>query len=173
MELREALQRRRSVRRYAPDPVPEEVLQRLVEAANRAPTASNVPYREILVVDDPRIIGAIRQISPAMLANPPALLIVLTDVRLAVQRVGPVGELSSLIDSGAAGENVLLAAVDEGLGAQFTMISAMAGIRVLLGLPDHVRVDLLIPVGYPAAGPRGRGSGRPAFRVHRNQWSER
>src|SRR4051812_38469866 len=111
MELAEALRRRRSVRRYLPDPVPEEVLERLVAAANRAPTASNVPYREILVVDDARIVAAIRQISPAMLANPPALLVVLTDLQLAVERVGPVGELSSLIDSGAAGENVLLAAV--------------------------------------------------------------
>jgi len=170
MELAETLRRRRSVRRYAPDPVPEELLERLVAAANRAPTASNVPYREILVVDDPRIVRAIRQISPAMLANPPALLVVLTDLRMAVERIGPCGPICSLVDSGAAGENVLLAAVDEGLGAQFTMISAMAGIRVILGLPEHVRVDLLIPVGYPAPGPPVRGSGRPVFRVHRNQY---
>jgi nitroreductase len=170
MELSEALRRRRSVRRYAPDPVPDELLQQLVDAANRAPTASNVPYREILVVDDRRIIRAIRQISPAMLADPPALLVILTDLRMAAERIGRVGEVCSLVDSGAAGENVLLAAVDLGLGAGFTMISAMAGIRVLLGLPEHIRVDLLIPVGYPAPGARGRGSGRPRFRVHRNQY---
>jgi nitroreductase len=170
MELSETLRRRRSVRRYAPDPVPEELLQQLVAAANRAPTASNVPYREILVVDDRRIIEAIRQISPAMLADPPALLVILTDLQMAAERIGRMGQVCSWVDSGAAGENVLLAAVDLGLGAGFTMISAMAGIRVLLGLPEHVRVDLMIPVGYPAPGPRGRGSGRPEFRVHRNQY---
>ena len=69
----------------------------------RAPTASNVAYRHVMVVDDPRVITAIRQISAALLADPPALLILMTDVQMAVDRVGRVGELSSMIDSGAAG----------------------------------------------------------------------
>ena len=56
-----------------------------------------------MVVDDPRVIAAIRQISAALLADPPALLILMTDVQMAVDRVGRVGELSSMIDSGAAG----------------------------------------------------------------------
>jgi nitroreductase len=159
VEVTEALRRRRTCRDYLPDPVPRELLDRLVDAANRAPTASNVPYRHVMIVDDPSVIRAVRQISASLLANPPVLLVVFTDLRLAVERVGRVGHLSSSIDAGAAGENVWLAATTLGLGTQFTMISAMPGIRVILGLPDHCRVDLIMPVGYPraTAGPKRLG----------------
>jgi nitroreductase len=123
-----------------------------------------------MVVDDPRVIAAIRQISAALLADPPALLILLTDVRMAVERVGRVGELSSLIDSGAAGENVWLLATELGLGTQFTMISAMAGIREILDLPDGFRVDLIMPVGTPAPGIGRKAARRVTNAVHRNRF---
>jgi nitroreductase len=170
MDLSEAIRRRRACRDFVRDPVPAELMERLVDAANRAPTASNVPYREIMIVDDPAVIRAVRLISPALIADPPALLVVLTDLRVAAERIGNMGAICSLVDSGAAGENVWLAAVDAGLATGFTMISAMAGIRVILGLPEHVRVDLIMPVGRPAAG-AGKARVRltpPA--VHHNQY---
>ncbi len=170
MELADALRQRRVCREYRDDPVPEELLERVVAAAASAPTASNVPYRQLMVVDDPAVIRAIRQISPALQADAPCLLIVMTDVELAVRRVGRVGEKSSMIDSGAAGENAWLAAIDAGLASQFTMISAMPGILPILGLPDHYRVDLIMPLGYPAATPKRRGAKRAAPVVHRNQY---
>lgn len=170
--VEEVIERRRACRDYVSDPVPDELLDLLVRAAQRAPTASNVPYRHIMVIDDPRVIAAIRQISAALLADPPALLILMTDVRMAVDRVGRVGELSSMIDSGAAGENVWLLATELGLGTQFTMISAMAGIRALLDLPDHFRVDLIMPVGTPA--PTAPRRSLPSVRnpVHRNRYGQ-
>jgi nitroreductase len=170
MDIEEVIARRRACRDYAPDRVPDELLDRLVRAAQRAPTASNVPYRHIMVVDDPRVIAAIRQISAALLADPPALLILLTDVRMAIERVGRVGQLSSLIDSGAAGENAWLLATELELGTQFTMISAMAGIRAILDLPDHFRVDLIMPVGTAAPTASRRSVPRVTNPVHRNQY---
>jgi nitroreductase len=170
LNLEAVIVRRRACREYSSEPVPAELLERLVQAAQKAPTASNVPYRHIMVVDDPRVIAAIRQISAALLANPPALLILLTDVRMAVERVGRVGELSSLIDSGAAGENVWLLATELGLGTQFTMISAMAGIREILDLPEHFRVDLIMPVGTPAPRSGRTAAKRITTPVHRNRF---
>jgi nitroreductase len=169
VELGQALARRRTYRDFRPDPVAPDALERLVYAAGRAPTASNVPYREVILVDDPRVIRAVKQIHPALLGTPPVLLIILTNVRVAVQRVGRIGQSSSLIDSGAAGENVLLAATDLGLGSQFTMISAMAGIRRILDLPDHYRVDLIIPVGLPVESTSTIKSARATTTVHHNQ----
>lgn len=168
--LERTISRRRACRDYTADPVSGEILEQLVAAAQRAPTASNVPYRHVLVVDDARVIAAIRQISAALLADPPALLVLLTDVDLAVERVGPIGELSSMIDAGAAGENVWLLATALGLGTQFTMISAMAGIREILALPERFRVDLIMPVGTPALRPKRIGARRITNPVHRNQF---
>jgi nitroreductase len=170
LKLDEVLTRRRACRDYLRDPVPATTLAFLADAAQRASTASNVPYRHVMIVDDPRVIRAVKQLHAALLADPPALLVLFTDVRLAVKRVGRVGLLSSAIDSGAAGENVWLAATDLGLGTQFTMISAMAGIRRILGLPDHFRVDLIMPIGSPDPDARPRRVRRTVPSVHHNQY---
>jgi len=149
MELSEVLARRRAYREFREDPVSRELMDKLTNALKRAPTACNAPYRHAIVVDDQRIIRAIKLVSPSLLANPPVLLVIVTDLKEAIEKTGPLAERSSYIDSGAAGQNVLLAATELGLGSQFTMIPAMAGIREILQLPGHYRVDLIIPIGYP------------------------
>jgi len=172
MDLLEALATRRACRAFLPDPVPPDMIEKLTFAVSRAPTASNRPYRHCIVIDDPDVIRAIRQISPALLADPPLLIVIIADAELAVSRTGPIGESASLIDAGAAGENVLLAATALGLGSQFTMISTQAGIRVILNLPETHRVDLIIPVGFPAGPIRSMKAPREANQVYRNQFGK-
>jgi nitroreductase len=83
LEFDRVLRRRRTCRDFLTDPVPPETLERLADAAQRASTASNVPYRHVMIVDDPRVIRAVKQVSAALLADPPALLVLFTDVRMA------------------------------------------------------------------------------------------
>jgi nitroreductase len=170
MELFEALAKKRACRDYAADPVPAELIERLIYAFGRAPTASNRPYRHCIVVDDAKVIRAVRRVSPSLLAEPPLLLVILTDLQVALDRTGKVAEFSSLVDSGAAGENVLLAATALGLGSQFTMIGAQAAIRVILGLPEHCRVDLIIPLGTPASPVKSVKAPASANRAYHNQY---
>jgi len=153
METFQVLAKRRTCRDFKKDSVPREIVEKLLSAAKRAPTACNMPYRHFMVIDDPRVIKSVRQISPSLLANPPLLVVVMTDLKVAVEDTGPLAEFSSYVDSGAAGENILIAATDFGLGSQFTMIPTMAGIQEVLGLPDRYRVDLIIPIGYPEDNP--------------------
>ncbi len=173
MDLFESLAKKRACRSFVKDPVAEEDLKKLLYAFSRAPTASNRPYRHCLVVDDPRVIRAVRQVSPSLLADPPMIFIIFTDLTVATARVGRVGELSSLVDSGAAGENVLLAATALGLGSQFTMISAQAGIQTVLGLPDHCRVDLVIPLGTPDGPVKSVKAAAGGNTIHFNQYGVR
>ena len=168
METFQVLAKRRTCRDFKKDPVPREIVEKLLIAARRAPTACNMPYRHFMVIDDPRVIRSVRQISPSLLANPPLLIIVMTDLKVAIEDTGPLAEFSAYVDSGAAGENILLAATDFGLGSQFTMIPTMAGIREVLGLPERYRVDLIIPIGYPednlASGVKAKKSANTVFR---------
>ena len=153
--------------------MPKSLVDKLIYAASRAPTASNIPYRHFIIVDDPRVIKSIKQISPSLIANPPMLFIIFTDLKVALEKTGKVAEQSSLVDSGAAGENVLLEATNLELGSQFTMISSMAGIRKILGLPETCRVDLIIPIGYPAVARPKSVKARPgANSVYHNQFGE-
>ena len=170
MEFTEVLAKKKACREFKDEPVPKDALDQLLRAAKRAPTASNIPYRHFMLIDDRRVIKAVRQISPSFMANPPAIIVVFTDLRVALEKTGRVAEFSSLVDAGAAGENVLLAATNLGLGSQFTMISHMAGIRKVLGLPDHCRVDLIIPIGFPAEGAKSSKARKGANMVYHNQY---
>jgi nitroreductase len=54
MELYEAMRTQRAIRRLKPDPIPEDVLQRIFTAATRAPTGGNMQPWRIVAVRDPR-----------------------------------------------------------------------------------------------------------------------
>lgn len=172
MDYFEALTRKRACREFTDQPVSEEQIQRLLYSASWAPVASNRPYRHCIVVDDPRVIQAIRQISPSLQSRAPLLIVIYSDLQIAHATVGRVGDRCTAVDAGAAGENVLLAAAALGLGAQFTMISAMNGIRTILRLPAHCRVDLIIPVGHPVRTLPPLSAEKPnrGQRVSRNQY---
>jgi nitroreductase len=171
LELFEALAKKRACREFREEePVAKEYLEKILWAAKRAPTASNIPYRHFILIDDKKVIKAIRQISPSFLANPTAVIVIFTDLKIAREKVGRIAEYSSLVDAGASGENILLAATDLGLGSQFTMISHMAGIRKVLGLPESCRVDLISPLGDPARSARSTRARVGANRVYHNQF---
>lgn len=172
MDYFEALTKKRACREFTDQPVSKEHVDRLLYAASWAPVASNRHYRHCIVVDDPRVIQAIRQISPSLQSKAPLLIVIYSDLELARSSVGRVGDRSTAVDAGAAGENVLLAAAALGLGAQFTMISAMSGIRTILGLPPHCRVDLIIPVGHAVRTlpPLSADAPNRGQRVYRNQY---
>src|SRR2546428_3217362 len=170
MELSEALARRRACREFREEPISKDLVEKLTYAVRRAPTACNAPYRHTIIVADQRIIRAIKLVSPSLLASPPLLLVIVTDLKEAIEKTGPLAERSSYIDSGAAGQNVLLAATELGLGSQFTMIPAMAGIREILRLPAHYRVDLIIPIGYPRNSAKTVKARKGANRVYHNQF---
>jgi nitroreductase len=170
MELFDAFRLKRACREFSRKSVPRESVEKLVYAVGRAPTASNRPYIHCIVVDDPAVISAIRQISPSLLADPPLLIVIYTDLAVASEKVGRVAERCSAVDAGAAGENVLLAATALGLGSQFTMISTMAGVQTILGLPDYCRVDLIIPIGFPSQPPKSVKKHPDANMAFRNQF---
>ncbi len=149
MDVFEALKKRVAIRHFKPDPVPDEMIRKLVYAARRAPTGGNTPYRRTMVVSDRRTIGLLKQVSPGILSDPAALLVIYTDLRVA-EKLGRLGrEVTSLIDAGAAAENIALAAVSLGLGTCFTKSYSEAGVKEVLGIPDGYRTDVIMQVGYP------------------------
>jgi nitroreductase len=159
LSLFDALRRRRMHRSFTGEAVAEPQLERLAWAAARAPIGGNQPMRRILIVTDGRLIEALRLVTPSFGATGAAAVIVLcTDTRVAEERMGLLGrDLISLVDAGAAAENVALAAVALGLGVSFIRSANDAALRAVLELPGNVRPDMLIAVGHPS-----RGAGRAA-----------
>jgi len=148
MELFEALRKRRAVRDFTEQAIPDDILMKLAYAARRAPTGGNTPYRRILVVNDRKRIRLIKQVSPGILGQPTALIVIFTDLEV-TRELGKLGNVCATIDAGAAAENVALAATDLHLGACFTKSYSETGVKEILNIPDGYRTEVMLQLGYP------------------------
>jgi nitroreductase len=151
---------RRSVRRYDPgvDVSPEEV-ERLLEAAVRAPSAGNRQPWHFYVVRDParRRALAAAAFGQDFVAQAPLAIVVCADAEQSAGRYGQRGrELYCLQDTAAAIEHILLAAVALGLGGCWVGAFDEQAASRSLSLPRRHRPVAILPIGKPAARPAGR-----------------
>ncbi len=146
-------------RAFTAESVDTAVLDRLAWAAGRAPMGGAELVRRIIVVSDPAMVRTVRQVTPSFLANATAVIAICTDVDRAEAAMGTQGrDILSLLDAGAAAENIALAAPALGVGICFVRSATDVALREVLNLPDHVRPDILIGIGHPAptTSPRPR-----------------
>jgi nitroreductase len=147
----DVIQSRRAVRAYAAEPVGDEAIRRIVEAARWASSASNRRIHRYLVVRDPARLRLLRALSPGMRTVPPAAIVVCTDQSKARQAgVKLDRDPTTWIDVGTAAMNMMLAAHELGLGTCPVTSFSPCGIGVALDLPDEIVPELLLTLGRPA-----------------------
>ncbi len=154
MHLSSLIRSRRSIRAFTGKPVPEPLLQELVELANWAPSAGNLQARDFIVVRDADTRRALaRAADQVELEQADAVLVVCTNAR----RIGKYGargrELFAVQDAAAATQNFLLAAYDSGLGTVWMGSFDEEAVRRILGIPGYARPVALVAVGWPAEKP--------------------
>ncbi len=164
MEVLEAIRTRRSVRKYAPDPVPDELLRQVLEAARWAPSWANTQCWEIVVVRDPERKKALSELlvperNPAKnaVATAPVVLAICGRKGISGFYKGqPVTEKGDwlMFDVALAVQNICLAAHALGLGTVIVGALDHARAGELLGLPEDVELVVLIPLGKPAHEPK-------------------
>ena len=164
-----AMRRRRMHRNFLPEPVDEALLERLVYAAGRGPTARN-DLRHLVVTSDARMIHSIRQVCPGWLNNAPAMIAVCTDTRLAEEVLGPSGDKATILDSGSAAAYVSLAAPALGLGICYVTSWPKESVQGVLDLPPHIRPDVLLAVGHTVPNPQ-KAPARFKPVIHRDRYS--
>ena len=154
MDVIESIRKRRFHRSFTTESVDEETLARLVWAAGRAPMGGAELVRRIVVVTDPDLMRTLRQVTPSFLANAPTAIVICTDLERAEASMGVQGrDVLSLVDAGAAAENIALAAVALGLATCFVRSANDVALQEVLGLPHNVRPDILFALGPPAPPP--------------------
>ncbi len=170
MQFLELVAARRSVRRYLDRPVEREKVERCLEAARLAPSASNSQPWWFVVVDDPAQRRAVAQATFDRLASfnrfslqAPVLVAMVTEQPKLITQIGGAikNRPYALIDIGIAAAHFCLQAAELGLGTCMMGWFDEKKVKGLLGIPAGKRVDLVIAVGYPAeeaAGPKRRKS---------------
>ncbi len=169
MDFREVIRRRRSIRGYRQEPVPEDTLARVLEAARLAPTAANRQPVHLVVVTDPSTRGRLRTAySRDWFCTAPVILVGCVEPGRAWQRED--GFNAAEVDLAIALDHVILAATAEGLGTCWVCAFDEASVKEALGIPAAVRVVAMTPLGFPDAEP-ARFSRRPLEEtVHRERW---
>ena len=148
MDVFEAIRSRYSVRGYKPDPVSDEVLQQVLEAARQAPTACNrQPFRIVVIHTKGREEEMRRFYNRSWLAQAPLVLVVVVVPGEAWRRGD--GKLYDEVDATIAMDHLVLAATALGLGTCWVADFDPAAVRELLALPDDVAPVALTPLGYP------------------------
>jgi nitroreductase len=153
MELLEALRTRRSVRQWTSDPVPDEVLRELVEAAAQAPSGGNNQPWAFVIIREPGRLKRLRAASPGIAGRAAAVILICLDRNRGDETPGTSEYDMVHLSLGAAMQNLLLAAHDRGLGACAIGSFHHASLGSIVSLPPHLELKLLIALGYPVSQP--------------------
>lgn len=146
------LRTRRSIRKYAPNPIDTKMIDVLIEALLRSPTSRNGKSWEFIIADDRELLTKLskaRQQGSHHLQDAPLGIVVCADSTKSDVWVE---------DCSIAAILVQVTAHDLGLGSCWIQIrnrnhtevmSAEGYIQSLLGLPQHIKVECMVSIGYP------------------------
>ena len=158
MSILEIIRDRRSVRRYNGEPVPEETLARVLEAARLAPSAKNLQPWKFVVVRDrtTKVALAKAAFDQTFIAEADIVIAVCGFPERAYPRQGHYMN-SWPIDLAIAFEHLILQASEEGLGTCWIGAFEETAVKAVLDVPADVRVMAMTPIGWPAESPAARG----------------
>jgi nitroreductase len=147
MDVFEAIRTRRSIRKYRSEPIPDEKLELILEAARLAPSAANrQPWRFIIVQN------ADRKKALAEVANNQAFL---KDAAVIVAAISnpDMSKRWHEKDTMIAVEHIVLAATALGYGTCWIGAFDEGSLKRLLKIPEKMKVVALLPIGVPAETP--------------------
>lgn len=151
MTVQETIYARRSIRKYQEKPVETEKIELLLKAAMAAPSAMNVKPWEFVVLTHPDLLIEIRTSLMFAKFDAPAAIVVCGNTSFFKH---PIAEKFWVQDCSAATQNILLAAVELGLGTVWLGVypihNFIRRISEVLSLPKHVIPLNVIYLGYPA-----------------------
>lgn len=158
MDFYEVIKKRKSVRKFKPDPIPEKIMNEIIEAGRIAPSAKNYQPWHFVIINDPdlkeQMVKACRD--QRFVGEGAAIIVGCALTDSAWGRMG--GYMSSWsVDLSIALDHIILAAVNEGLGTCWIGAFDEEQVKRILRIPDNVRVLALTPIGYPNEDPKDRG----------------
>ena len=153
MSVYELIQQRRTIRRFKQDPVPEDLLIKMVDAGRLAPSGGNLQPLEFVVVNDsellPQVFEATRwaaylgpEGTPKEGERPTAYVVTLINRKTRAD--------GGYHDAGAAMENMILVALEAGFGSCWIASLDRNALYKILHIPQHCEIDSVLALGVPA-----------------------
>jgi nitroreductase len=160
MDLMDAIRGRRSIRKYKPDPVSEEVLRTILEAVRWSPSWANTQCWEVVVVKDQKMKSQLATVlskgNPALssMTGAPVVLVLCGRKGVSGFYKGQASTVKGdwlMFDTGIAMQTLCLTAHSLGLGTVVVGLFDHKKAEEVLGVPQDREVVAITPLGYPAA----------------------
>ena len=161
MTFLELVNKRCSVRKYDPSPVPREIIDRCLEAARLAPSACNSQPWRFVVVDDAALRRKLAEAAfsgvysmNSFAKEAPVLVVAVRERSTRFAAFGALfrGLQYNLIDIGIACEHFILQAASEDVGTCWLGWFDEGAVKKVLGIEKGKKADIIISMGYPQKG---------------------
>lgn len=166
MDVTRAVMDRRSIRSFLKKDIPEDIVNKLIDALIWAPSAGNLQSRKFYFVRDAKLK---KQIAGAasnqdFISDAPVVIVSCADSNIGRHYGQRGAELYCIQDVSASIMTMMLVATENGLGTCWVGSFHEHEIASILKLPDNLRPVAIVPVGYPAKipGPTSRVSRQDA-----------
>ena len=156
MNVYDLILKRRTIRRFKQQKIDQGLLKKIINAGRLAPSGANLQPLEFIIVNDPELVELVfpkvkwaGYIAPA--GDPPegsrpvAYIIVLINTTIKPRH----GE----VDAAAAIENMILTALDDGIGSCWMGAIDREQLRMMLSIPPKYDIDSVLALGYPDESP--------------------
>ncbi|MGC9048959.1 MAG: nitroreductase family protein [Patescibacteria group bacterium] len=152
MEFQEVLKKRHCLRKFDPESkVPDELIEKLIEAGHSGPSAGNLHPEDFIIIHDQETKEKLAEaaLGQMFVAEAPVVIVVIADVEKTASCYGERGRnLYVIQDAAAATENIFLTATDLGLGMCWVGAFDEKQVQKILQLKPEQRPLAILPVGY-------------------------
>jgi len=165
MDIKNVIEKRKSIRKYQDKEIPDSLIDELVEAARLAPSAYNAQPLKFVILKSKDIKERLKKnkiFKQNFVYDAPIIFICCGDPEVyPKERLEPIfsnpseiaGEVGAVRDVSIAAQNLVLRATDLGLGTCYVGLIAREKAREILGIPKNYVMPFVITVGYPAEEP--------------------
>ena len=165
METFDAIRTVLAVRHFKDTPIPEPIVQHIVEAGRLTASAGNSQPWHFIVIRDKetlRRLGQLARTGPYIPQAPLAIVVAMDSNPLAIS------------DGSRAIQDMILAAWSQGVGSNWVGFNNLPEVNPLLGIPEEVLVLAILPFGYPAeAVGKGKKKRKPLGEVaYHERWGK-
>jgi nitroreductase len=154
-ECLDAIYQRRSVRTFKSDLIDRDIITKLLQDAQMAPSAGNLQARDFIVVTDSSIKEKLSKaaLDQKFLVQAPVVIVLCANIPRSSRVYGSRGELYSIQDATASVMVLMLAAHEMGLATCWVGAFNEKNVAKILMIPPDIRPLCMVPLGYPAETP--------------------
>ncbi len=165
MDVFEAVRTVLAVRQFQDKPIPEEVVNEIIDSAHLTASSMNGQPWHFIVVQDKEMLhrlGGLVKTGPYVAQTPLAIVVGMEDSIYAVS------------DASRAIQSMILTAWSHGVGSNWTGFENLPQVNPALGIPENIKILAVLPFGYPVANlGKGQKKRKPLGEVvHRERWGQ-